>query len=104
MATRRRVRITLAARILTTQGASTQFGQMRRSVNTCKTRAEFDYLFCEANLRQASTNRVQTLAHARQYGPSSLCNLVSKGLLIGFGANSDVLRSQVVIKEGVKWP
>ena len=27
-------------------GASTQFGQMRRNVNTCKTRAAFDDLFC----------------------------------------------------------
>ena len=28
-------------------GASAQFGQMRRNVNTCKTRAEFDDLFCQ---------------------------------------------------------
>ena len=29
------------------EGASTQFGQMRRKVSSCKTRAEFDELFCE---------------------------------------------------------
>ena len=29
------------------RGASTQFGQMRRNVNTCKTRAEIDDLFCQ---------------------------------------------------------
>ena len=28
------------------KGASTQFGQMRGKVNSCKTRAEFDDLFC----------------------------------------------------------
>ena len=27
--------------------ASTQFGQIRRNVNTCKTRGEFDELFCQ---------------------------------------------------------
>ena len=27
--------------------ASAQFGQMRRNVNTCKTRGEFDELFCQ---------------------------------------------------------
>ena len=31
------------------QGASTQFGQLRRNVNTCKTREEFDELFCEGS-------------------------------------------------------
>jgi hypothetical protein len=30
------------ARYKPRKGASTQFGQMRRNVNTCKTRAEFD--------------------------------------------------------------
>ena len=33
------------ARYKPRKGASTQFGQMRRNVNTCKTRAEFDDLF-----------------------------------------------------------
>ena len=30
-------------------GASAQFGQMRRNVNTCRTKAEFDDLFCVGN-------------------------------------------------------
>ena len=29
--------------------ASTRFGQMRGKVNSCRTRAEFDDLFCEGN-------------------------------------------------------
>ena len=31
------------------KGASTQFGQMRGKVSSCRTRAEFDDLFCEGN-------------------------------------------------------
>ena len=31
------------------KGASTQFGQMRAEVRRCKTKAEFNKLFCEGN-------------------------------------------------------
>ena len=31
------------------KGASTQFGQMRAEVRHCKTKAEFNKLFCEGN-------------------------------------------------------
>ena len=31
------------------KGASTHFGQMRGKVNSCRTRAEFDELFCQGN-------------------------------------------------------
>ena len=40
------------ARYKPRKGSSTKFGQMRRNVNTCKTRAEFDDLFCVGSSRE----------------------------------------------------